>query len=335
MDVIHLAERTAAADGLPRATAVTIGSYDGVHIGHRQVIARVRQAAASLGCASAVVTFDRHPAVVVRPESAPALLTDTDQKLELLASTGVDFTVVVHFDRERAAEAAEDFVTSVLVGTLGVRAVVVGHDFHFGHDRRGNVALLTRMGAEAGFEVVDMGLVGAGDADPAPVSSTRIRKLIAGGDVEAAAVLLGRHHQVRGTVEHGDGRGRELGFPTANVGLSQDLALPADGVYAGRYAGPDGVWRAAALSIGGRPQFYEQSGLSLLEAHLLDFKGELYGQPAKVEFVARLRDQSRFESVAALVTQIEADVARTRDVVAGAAQVGGSPAGSDVRARAG
>jgi riboflavin kinase/FMN adenylyltransferase len=308
MKVIHLPAQSAAVGG---PFAVTIGAYDGVHIGHRRLLARVCAAAATLGCGSAVVTFDRHPATVVRPESAPQLLTDLDQKLELLASTGIDTTLVVDFDETRAAETAEDFVRTVLVDALHARSVVVGHDFHFGRHRRGNVGLLSVMGAEHGFDVTGVQLVKAG-GDTVPVSSTRIRQLLAQGDVEEAAVLLDRPHQVRGRVVHGDKRGRKLGFPTANVAVPGSIAMPADGVYAGRYIGPDGVARPAALSLGRRPTFYEQARLSLLEAHLLDFSEDLYGQPARVEFVARLRGQERYSSVDALVEQMDRDVEQVR-----------------------
>src|SRR3954469_10598506 len=186
---------------------VTIGAYDGVHLGHRALIGRVGAMAGELGAATAVVTFDRHPATVVRPESAPKLLTDLDQKLELLASTGVDYTLVVRFDETRSQESAEDFVTEVLVGCLRARAVVVGHDFHFGRKRRGNVPFLQEMGAIHNFDVLGINLV-ADDAEHEPVSSTRIRKLLLDGDVAGAARLLDRPHEVRGTVMHGDSRGR-------------------------------------------------------------------------------------------------------------------------------
>ena len=291
-----------------RGTVVTIGAYDGVHLGHRALIGEVRQRADQLGCATAVVTFDRHPATVVRPESAPKLLTGLEQKLELLAETGVDYTLVVHFDEERSRESAEDFVHEVLVGCLNARAVVVGHDFHFGHDRRGNVALLTEMGGALGFDVLGLRLVG----DATPYSSTRIRSLLAEGDVEGAAALLGRPHEVRGTVSRGDARGRELGFPTANVEVPNEVLLPADGIYAGWYVHPDGTRHMTAISLGRRPTFYEHADSSLLEAYLLDFTGDLYGEAPAVQFVARLRGEERFDSVEALVEQIEVDVEATR-----------------------
>ena len=298
---------------------MTIGAYDGIHLGHRRLIGRVRAQAAELGVASAVVTFDRHPAMVVRPGSAPKLLTDLDQKLELLAGTGVDYTLVVRFDEARSRESAEDFVTDVLVGCLGARAVVVGHDFHFGHARRGDVALLQRMGAELDFDVTGVHLYPDATGGE-PVSSTRVRALLAEGDVTEAARLLGRPHQVRGTVEHGDRRGRrQLGYPTANVAVPSGIALPADGVYAGWYQRADGMRRPAAVSLGRRPTFYDDAALRLLEAYLLDFDGDLYGEAAWVDFVARIRDQQRFDQISDLVAEMDRDVVSIRSILAGEA----------------
>ncbi|MGI8794365.1 MAG: bifunctional riboflavin kinase/FAD synthetase [Acidimicrobiales bacterium] len=294
---------------------VTIGVYDGVHLGHRAVIDRVKAMAADLGAATAIVTFDRHPAVVVRPDSAPSLLTDLDQRLELLDSTGIDYALVLRFDEERAAETAGDFVTEILAGCLRARAVVVGHDFHFGKSRQGNVPLLQEMGADLGFDVLGLTLVP--DADEGEVvSSTRVRSLLNDGDVDGAARLLGRSHEVRGVVQEGDRRGRDLGFPTANVAVPASIQLPADGIYAGWYGRPDGSVLPTAISLGRRPTFYEQADASLLECHILDFAGNLYGEQARVRFVARLRGEEKFESVDALVEQIGRDVEDTRRVLA-------------------
>jgi riboflavin kinase/FMN adenylyltransferase len=291
-------------------TAVTIGAYDGVHLGHRALLADLVARAGAAGLSPVVVTFDRHPASVVRPESAPPLLTDLDQKLELLAECGIERTLVVPFDRARADESAEDFVREVLVETLGAKLVVVGEDFHFGNRRRGNVALLRELGREHGFEVVGVRLTGE---DLAPVSSTRIRSLVAVGDVVGAAALLGRPHEVRGPVVHGDGRGAsELGFPTANLEVSTDIALPADGIYAGYYRRPDGTGYLAAISVGRRPTFYDPASASVLvEAYLLHFEGDLYGELGRVSFVRRLRDERQFDSVDALIAQMHDDVADT------------------------
>jgi len=299
-------------------SAVTIGAYDGVHLGHRALLAELRARAEGNGLATVVVTFDRHPAAVVRPASAPLLLCDLDQKLELLASAGVDRTVVVRFDEERANETAEEFVTGELVEGLDARLVVVGEDFHFGHGRKGNVALLTEMGSVAGFAVDGVTLsseAGAGAGAPA-VSSTRVRTLVSQGDVEGAAVLLGRPHQVRGPVVSGDRRGgAELGFPTANLDIPADICLPAPGIYAGWYERPDGPCHRAAVSVGRRPTFYGADGELLVEAYLLDFSGDLYGEPARLSFVHRLRDELSFDSADALVAQMGRDVERTRSLL--------------------
>jgi riboflavin kinase/FMN adenylyltransferase len=303
---------------MPR-TAVTIGAYDGVHLGHRALLGDLVARADAAGLTPVVVTFDRHPASVVRPDSAPKLLTDLEQKLELLAACGVARTLVVPFDRARSDESAEDFVKEVLVDTLDARLVVVGEDFHFGHGRKGNVALLRQLGEQElgerhGFEVVGVALTGE---DQAPVSSTRIRSLVAAGDVVGAAALLGRSHEVRGPVVRGDGRGGSvLGFPTANIEVSEEIALPADGIYAGHYRRPDGSVHEAAISVGRRPTFYDPASASVLvEAYLLHFEGDLYGEEGRVSFVDRLRDERQFDSVDALIAQMHDDVAEAERVL--------------------
>lgn len=296
---------------------MTIGAYDGVHLGHRALLADLSTRAEAAGLTTVVVTFDRHPASVVRPASAPKQLTGLDEKLELLAACGIDRTLVVPFDEKRAAESAEDFVKEILVDELEARLVVVGEDFHFGHGRRGNVALLRQLGGTYGFDVAGVRLTGDGrDA----VSSTRIRALLGEGDVDGAARLLGRPHEVRGPVVRGDGRGGpELGFPTANLAVPDDIALPADAVYAGHFRRADGTVYRAAISVGRRPTFYEPGTAPVLvEAYLLGFDGDLYGEDAAVSFAHRLRDEQRFESIEALVAQMRADVEATERVLASA-----------------
>lgn len=296
-------------------SAVTIGAYDGVHLGHRAVIDQVKALAEAEGLQTVVVTFDRHPAAIVRPESAPKLLCDLDQKLELLAEAGVDATYVVHFDEERAKETAEEFVHEVLVGCLTTRAVVVGEDFHFGHKRGGNVALLREMGEALGFTVEGLELVGTPAGDSV-VSSTAVRSLLTDGDVRGAGTLLGRPHEVRGTVEHGDKRGRELGFPTANLRIPDEIQLPADGIYAGWFERADGSVHATAMSLGHRPTFYERpQGAPLLECNLVDFTGDLYGEAVRVRFVERLRGEIKFDGVDPLIAQMRADVEQTRSLL--------------------
>jgi riboflavin kinase / FMN adenylyltransferase len=292
---------------------VTIGAYDGVHLGHQAVLRLVRELADARGFEAALVTFDRHPAEVVRPESAPRLLTTLEQRLELLDATGdLDLCWVLTFDEARSKEAAEEFVREVLVDGIGARLVVVGADFHFGHRRGGNVPLLERMGAELGFEVLGLGLVAVeGDTTGTPYSSTRIRELLGKGDVAEATRLLGRPHEVRGVVEHGDQRGAEhLGVPTANLTVPESICLPADGVYAGTFVAHDEVERPAAVSVGTRPTFYEEGDV-LVEAYVLDFDGDLYGQQVKVRFREWIRGQERFDTTEALVEQMDADVEET------------------------
>jgi riboflavin kinase/FMN adenylyltransferase len=296
-------------------TVLTIGAYDGVHLGHQAVIAAVRRDAERLGARSAVMTFDRHPASVVRPESAPKLLTDLDQKLELLEATGVDATVVVHFDDDQSREEPSSFVERVLVRCLGVERLVVGEDFHFGRDRHGNVDLLRELGAHHDFDVLPIQLVPRTDGVAEPISSTAIRRAMAGGQVELAASLLGRPFEARGTVVEGDQRGRLLGFPTANVEVPSVMCLPADGVYAGTYHRPDGSRHVCAINLGRRPTFYEHADHSLLEAHLIDFDGNLYGERAHVQFTNFLRSERKFNGIEALIEQLKHDVDHARSAL--------------------
>jgi riboflavin kinase/FMN adenylyltransferase len=298
-------------------SVITIGAYDGVHRGHRAVIAEVKRLAAAQNCRSVVVTFDRHPASVVRPESAPNLLTDLDQKLELLAETGIDATVLVAFDEAQSFESATDFVERVLVHCLSTRTIVVGEDFHFGRQRSGNVALLRELGAVNDFEVSPRDLVPRSDGVEEPISSTAIRRALAGGQVEVATGMLGRPFEARGIVVHGDERGRLLGFPTANVEVPNKVCLPADGVYAGIYGRPDGTEQACAINLGRRPTFYEHADHSLLEAHLLDFEGDLYGESARVRFTHFLRSERKFDGMDALVIQLKHDIENARAVALG------------------
>jgi len=254
---------------------------------------------------------------VVRPESAPQLLTDLDQKLELLAATGVDATVVVHFDEEQSREDPIVFAQRVLVDCLATSIVVVGDDFHFGRDRRGNVSTLRELGARADFEVQPLSLVQRSDGPDEPISSTAIRRALAGGQVELAAGMLGRRFEARGVVVQGDQRGRTLGFPTANVQVPSAICLPADGVYAGWYFRPDGSRHGCAINLGRRPTFFEHADSSVLEAHLLDFDDDLYGEAAHVQFQGFLRSERKFDGIDALVSQLKNDVDNARTVLAG------------------
>jgi riboflavin kinase/FMN adenylyltransferase len=295
---------------------ITIGAYDGVHRGHRAVIAQVRERAAELGAKSVVVTFDRHPASVVRPDAAPRLLTNTAQKLELLESTGVDAVVVVPFHVEQAKEIPSEFVERVIVNALHTQTVIVGADFHFGHMRQGNITLLREMGERHDFTCEPVVLISRGDDVDEPVSSTAIRRALAGGEIATANALLGRTFEVRGTVVTGDQRGRTIGFPTANVEIPKGMCLPSDGVYAGIYRRPDGTEYATAINLGRRPTFYVNAETSLLEAYLMDFSGDLYGEEASVQFVAFLRSERQFAGINELKDQLQLDIAHARDAVA-------------------
>ncbi|HSO96954.1 MAG TPA: bifunctional riboflavin kinase/FAD synthetase [Acidimicrobiia bacterium] len=313
MRVVHdLADLQPPGDG----SVVTIGAYDGVHLGHQAVLRLVHELAVARRHDAVCVTFDRHPAEVVRPDSAPCLLTTLEQKLELLDATGyLDTTVVIAFDEDRSHEPAEDFVHEVLVKGLQARVVVVGADFHFGHRRYGTVHLLEQMGAELGFEVVGLGLVPVVNDPGLPYSSTAVRDLLHDGRVAEVAALLGRPprpYEVRGSVVTGDRRGRTLGYPTANVDVEARQCLPADGIYAGTFIAEDGVEHLGAISVGRRPTFHADATRSLLEVYVLDFDGDLYGQTVKVRVHERLRGEERFDSVDELVTQIEHDVESTR-----------------------
>ncbi len=296
-------------------SVITIGAYDGLHHGHQSVIAQVREIAKARGARSAVVTFDRHPATIVRPESAPKLLTDHDQRMELLELTGIDAAVVLPFDERQSQESPLAFIERVLVKCLRTECVVVGEDFHFGRNREGNVALLREIGQTYGFDVEPIRLVCRDDGVDEPVSSTAIRRALAGGNVALAAQMLGRPFEARGKVVTGDERGRLLGFPTANVEVPNRVCVPADGVYAGWYERPDGIVHPCAINLGRRPTFYEHADHSLLEAHLLDFDGDLYGELAKVRFVDFLRSERKFDGIEALIEQLQLDIAHARRIL--------------------
>ena len=293
-------------------TAIGVGVYDGIHKGHQHVFAKLRAQAEASGCAPAVVTFDQHPALVLRPQNAPRLLTTLDQKLELLEAQGIEYCYLVRFDAEQARETPDDFVRRVFVEALHASVVVVGEDFHFGADRAGNVARLEQLGADHDFRVEGLTLIRTDPEAPEPVSSTVIRRSLAGGDVAAAADMLGRPYEVRGTVIEGDQRGRTIGFPTANIPVNAKMAWPADGVYSGWYLRPDGTRHPAAINIGRRPTFHEHAEHSVLEAHLLDFEGDLYGEQARVQFVDFLRSEQRFDGIDGLVAQLKIDIEAAR-----------------------
>ena len=309
-------EGLAGLTGRDRPCAVSVGTFDGVHLGHRALIQRAVSDGRERGIEAAVITWDRHPAAVLRPERVPPMITSVARKLELLEATGADLVVVLPFDTDFAQWPPERFARDVLAGALHARSVFVGRAWRFGHKAAGDVTLLTELGASLGFDVTGVELEQSGSA---PVSSSRVRKLVAAGDVEEAATLLGRRFDFDGIVQRGEDRGKSLGFPTANVPLAPGLVAPGRGVYAGRarVGGPDGSWFTAAVNVGVNPTFGgdPETTPPLIEAYLLDFDDDLYGSVLRVEFWARLRDEERFDSVDALIAQMEADVVRTRSIV--------------------
>jgi riboflavin kinase/FMN adenylyltransferase len=273
---------------------VAVGTFDGVHLGHREVIAG----------SDTVLTFDPHPVSVVAPQHTPKLLTTPARKAELIASLGVQELVVIPFDAEFAKRSADEFVEDVLVGALGANKVAIGENFRFGHKAQGDPKLLD---ADARFTTSVHPLL---EIDGEIVSSSHIRGLVLAGELGEANRLLGAPFQLCGEVTHGDRRGRELGFPTANLVPQEEFACPGHGVYACLADG-----RPAAVSIGVRPTFKTGRG-ELIEAYLLDFDGDLYGQTLCIDFLARLRGERRFDTSAALIEQMHRDVARTRELVA-------------------
>jgi riboflavin kinase/FMN adenylyltransferase len=292
-------------------SAVTIGKFDGVHSGHRSVIARLRQEAAAAGLVSTVLTFDRHPLALLSPANCPESLTSNDQKRAILETTGIDALVTIEFTRAFSFKEPRDFVTDVLVTALDAKLVFVGPDFRFGHLGLGTVDLLERLGSLHGFEVRMIEAVRPlGDR---VISSTWIRDLLAEGRVAEAAILLERLPAVRGIVVPGERRGRELGYPTANLARSVEGFVPADGVYAA-YATVDGRTMPAAVSIGNNPTFVGVPDKQI-EAHLLDEDLDLYGKTVEIAFVEYIRGMEKFATVSELVTQMTHDEALVRQLL--------------------
>jgi riboflavin kinase/FMN adenylyltransferase len=296
----------------------TIGVFDGIHRGHQSIIAEAVRMAGERGIPSLLITFVPHPSEVVRPGSHPPVLTSIVRRAELVEELGVDVFCALPFTLEFSKMAPDEFVHHALVETLHASAVVVGENFRFGHRAAGNVPLLRDLGSRWGFTAHGIPLL---TDDGTTLSATFVRSCVQAGDVRAATAALGRPHRVDGVVERGDRRGRELGYPTANLRTDQWAAVPADGVYAGRVFRldewgrtlPGGPLAAAAISVGTNPTFDVRQ--RRVEAYLLDFDGDLYGASLGIEFVERLREQERFDSVEALVAQMRRDVDRTRELL--------------------
>jgi riboflavin kinase / FMN adenylyltransferase len=298
-------------DGLG-PSAVTIGKFDGVHAGHRAVIDELRRVGAALDIESAVVTFDRNPLELLAPQKCPVSLVGIDQKLDLLAQTGIDTVLVLKFDRSTADLTPEEFVRHILVDALHARVVLVGRDFRFGARGAGSVETLRALGVGFGFSVQLIEDVSRDNGRR--VSSTWIRELLAAGDVEGATRLLGHVPSLRGVVVPGAKRGRELGFPTANLSPESEGLIPADGVYAGWLT--DGVERyPAAISVGNNPTF-EGVPARQVEAYVLDRELDLYGHLVEVAFVERIRGMVAYSGIEPLIAQIQDDVDRARTILA-------------------
>jgi len=310
-------------DGIPESafgagTALAIGKFDGMHLGHQALIEGVVRTAQEQKLHSAVLTFMENPLSLLDPKTRLEPLMSPAQKLEAIAATGAESCVILPFDEGLASMSAETFIERVLIGTLRMKHLCVGMDFHFGHGGIGDDAMLIRAGERLGFTVDVIPLVG--DPELGRISSSRVREVILQGDVASAARMLGHPIAVRGEVVHGDARGRELGFPTANLGEhapSGDLEgiRPADGVYAG-WALVDGVRYAAAISVGVNLTF-ETTGVPRIEAFILDYSGDLYGTRIEVQFVERIRGMVGFNGVEALIERIHDDVRQTRVLLTG------------------
>ncbi len=301
-------------------TVVTLGNFDGVHRGHREVLTRVVREAADRDALPVAVTFDPHPIAVLYPDRAPAAVTSLEQRLDALASVGVGAVLVIEFTRDFAQQTPEEFVRGTFVDALGACAVVVGKDTRFGVRNSGDVGTLRELGAAHGFEVIALDDIGEGADEGARWSSTQLRAELLAGNVDHAAQILGRPHRVTGTVVHGDHRGRELGYPTANLSQDHEGLVPADGVYAGWLvrlgldeSAPDRTL-PAAVSVGTNPTF--DGHQRRVEAYVLDRTDlDLYGERVAVEFVSHLRPTLKFESIDTLVEQMAQDVVRCREIL--------------------
>ena len=296
-------------DDLPQGAVISIGSFDGVHIGHQAVLTHVVDRARSMGVAAVAMTFDPHPIKLLRPGVAPLLLTTLEQRLALIAQTGIETSLVVPFTHRLARMSAADFVRDVLVDRLAVREVYIGDNFRFGADRGGDVELLTSMGAELGFEAAAAPIV---EAEGSVISSTRVRQAVADGRVEDVVALLGRSIFIDGAVLEGKRLGRTLGFPTLNIEVENEL-IPSNGVYITAVHIPSFARTFPAVTnIGVRPTVYQNS-LTTVESHLLDFTADVYQEQVRLFFLERVREEQRFESTLDLMAQIRRDVGQARD----------------------
>ena len=306
----HFSEMRPTANG----RVVALGNFDGVHLGHQAVIARAEACARAIGAEFVVMTFEPHPRTLFNPDSPPFRLTPFRVKTRLIGDLGADVCLMQHFDRGFAAQTAEEFIVDLLVGHLGVKGVVVGHDYVFGQKRQGNPDVLRAMGDKLGFAVTVVEAAATEDGEI--YSSTRVRQHLTEGRPQDAARLLGRPWEIEGRVEHGDKRGRTIGFPTANLGLA-DFQRPATGVYAvrvGLESGHEVLWHDGVANFGRRPTFDKTD--ELLEVHILDYSDDLYGRHVRVQMLDYLRPEQKFSGIDALKRQIDLDASQARTVLA-------------------
>ena len=307
-----------------RISAVTIGNFDGVHTGHQAMLALVTDAARARGLETCVLTFEPHPRELFSPHDAPTRLTSLREKLELLEASGIDHTHVVQFTPEFASMSPEVFVERLLVGTLGARWVLIGDDFRFGAKRSGDFVALRTLGKHFGFEVEAMPTI---TRSGMRVSSSAIRNALASGNLARAAEFLGRHYSISGRVLHGDKLGRELGFPTANVQLDHNRP-PVNGIFAVLLHGAGPAPRAAVASLGTRPTVKAGDAAAVLEVHVFDFSGDLYGEHVRVEFIAKIRDEEKYPDLETLTAQIGRDCESARAIHARQASTAAAPVSS-------
>ncbi len=288
---------------------VTLGNFDGVHLGHRAILKATMDRARAAGGTAFAITFEPHPEKFLFPDRAPRLILVPEDKLEFLRLSGLDGVIVFDFTRELSLVPPREFVRDYLLDRIGAREVVIGHSVNFGHKRAGNAAVMVELGRELGFDTAVVGPVKVAGME---VSSTKIRELISTGDMRGAAKLLGRYHFLHGPVVHGRERGRTIGFPTANI-QSETECIPPDGVYATRVVLEDGAF-ASITNIGMRPTFNEDA--RSVEAHIFDFNRDIYGQRVKLELIERIRGEKKFESAEALRKQIAMDLDKAHEILA-------------------
>lgn len=295
-------------DKILEASVVTIGNFDGVHRGHAEIFAHLKQKSSDRGIPSVVVTFEPHPLKILAPDSAPSLITTFEQKSSLIAESGIDYLIVVPFSRELSRMSANDFVLNILCTPLGMRHIIIGHDYAFGRGREGNFKTLERLGVLNGFTLEDLPPIGENGV---VFSSSLVRSAVADGDMAAASHILGRYYQISGTVVHGREIGQSLGFPTANIATPNEL-FPPDGVYA-VIVEVDGQRIKGACNIGCNPTFGGDT--RTIEVFLLDFSGSIYDHGITVHYIQRLRPEQRFSDISALKNAISQDVENTRIIL--------------------